>query len=105
MTGRDLNSEGVLTRPQQSIKMDLKTLQNAIDKNVEINQGDLALDKAKQRLPSLIAARNTAMLNKAHPLEVYEAPPDKEDDAATKALSPEEMMNLMTPEQLESILK
>lgn len=97
MTNRELGSDGVRVGTQPSIRMDLKTLQGAVDKNVEITEGDIALDKAKERLPSLIAVRNKAMLNKAHPLEVYEAPAPKEVEA-TKTVTPETMMDMMTTE-------
>ena len=103
MTKRDLAGDGLMSK-DRSISLDLKTLQNAIDKNVEITEGDIALDKAKSRLPSLIAATNTKMLNAAHPLEVYEAPPEKVAEEPTKAMSPENLMDLMTTEQLESVV-
>ena len=107
MTKQDLNGDGIWQRKSPELRLNLSTLQEAIDKNVEITQADIALDNAERRLPSLIAARNENMAWKAHPCEVNYLPkpeeePKKEDP---KQYGFEEMAAMMKPEQLQDLIK
>ena len=107
MTKADLNGEGIWQRPNPELKLNLSTLQEAIDKNVEISQADIALDNAERRLPSLIAERDNKMKWAAHPCEVTQMPkaelePKKEDP---KQYGFEEMVGMMKPDQLKDLMK
>jgi len=75
MTKEDLNADGVLQRPKPELRVNLCTLQKKIDNNEEINEGDIALDNAHQRLPSLINESINKMTWGAHPLDVTQDPP------------------------------